>query len=67
MATRAFPTSPLRMLRSLGNAGAVANAYRACEERRLTEARVDALAARLALSHNGSQAPRGAQAVAGAS
>jgi hypothetical protein len=36
-----------RFLRSLGNAGAVANAYRACEERKLVEARVDALASRL--------------------
>jgi hypothetical protein len=36
-----------RFLRSLGNAGAVANAYRACEERKLTEARIDALASRL--------------------
>ena len=36
-----------RFVRSLGNAGAVANAYRACEERRLVEARIDALAARL--------------------
>jgi len=49
------------MLSALGNAGAVANAYRACEERRLAEARVDALAARLAPS------PRETQAVAGAS
>jgi len=37
-----------RFVRSLGNAGAVANAYRACEERKLNEARIDALAARLA-------------------
>jgi hypothetical protein len=37
-----------RRLHSLGNAGAVANAYRACEERKLTEARIDALALRLA-------------------
>ena len=36
----------LRFVRSLGNAGAVANAYRACEERKLVEARIDALAAR---------------------
>jgi hypothetical protein len=41
-------TTLTRTLRSLGNAGAVANAYRACEERRLDEARIDALAARLA-------------------
>lgn len=26
----------------LGNAGAIANAQRACEERRITEARIDA-------------------------
>jgi hypothetical protein len=38
----------LRLVRSLGNAGAVANAYRACEERKLTAARIDALAVRLA-------------------
>ena len=36
-----------RLLASLGNAGAQANAYRACEERKLTLARIDALAARL--------------------
>ena len=40
--------SLVQLVRSLGNAGAVANAYRACEERKLVEARVDALAARLA-------------------
>jgi hypothetical protein len=40
--------SILRLVRSLGNAGAVANAYRACEERKLVEARVEALASRLA-------------------
>ena len=61
MATRAFPSAPVRMLLALGNAGAVANAYRACEERRLSEARVDALAARLAAR------PRETQTVAGAS
>jgi hypothetical protein len=38
------------LLRSLGNAGAVANAYRACEERREAELRVDALTRRLAPS-----------------
>jgi hypothetical protein len=38
----------VRLVRSLGNAGAVANAHRACEEHRLAMARVDALAARLA-------------------
>ena len=36
-----------RRISSLGNAGAQANAYRACEERKLTEARIDALAVRL--------------------
>lgn len=36
-----------RRLASLGNAGAQANAYRACEERKLVEARIDALALRL--------------------
>ena len=36
-----------RLVASLGNAGAQANAYRACEERKLTEARIDALAVRL--------------------
>jgi hypothetical protein len=36
-----------RLVASLGNAGAQANAYRACEERKLTEARIDALALRL--------------------
>jgi len=36
-----------RFVRSLGNAGALANAYRAVEERKLVEARIDALAARL--------------------
>jgi hypothetical protein len=36
-----------RFVRSLGNAGAVANAYRAVEERKLVEARIDALAVRL--------------------
>jgi hypothetical protein len=42
-----------RLLRSLGNAGAVANAYRACEERKLVEARIDALASRLAPTAEG--------------
>ena len=37
----------VRLVASLGNAGAQANAYRACEERKLTEARIDALALRL--------------------
>lgn len=60
MAIRAFSASPLRMLSTLGNAGAVANAYRACEERRLTEARVDALAARLASTRERAQAGVGA-------
>jgi hypothetical protein len=34
-------------LSDLGNAGAQANAFRACEERKLIEARIDALAIRL--------------------
>jgi len=34
-------------LRSLGNAGAVGNAWRACEERRLDLQRIEALSARL--------------------
>jgi hypothetical protein len=38
-------------LRSLGNAGALANAWRACEERRIEQQRVDALAARLDITH----------------
>lgn len=42
-----------RLVRSLGNAGAVANAYRACEERKLVEARIDALALRLAPTAEG--------------
>ena len=37
----------VRLVASLGNAGAQANAYRACEERKLTLARIDALAVRL--------------------
>ena len=36
-----------RLVASLGNAGAQANAFRACEERKLAEARIDALALRL--------------------
>ena len=36
-----------RLLSSFGNAGAQANAYRACEERKLMLARIDALAVRL--------------------
>ena len=36
-----------RLVASLGNAGAQANAWRACEERKLTLARIDALAVRL--------------------
>ncbi|HUP85959.1 MAG TPA: hypothetical protein VM143_09865 [Acidimicrobiales bacterium] len=36
-----------RLVSTLGNAGAQANAYRACEDRKLTEARIDALARRL--------------------
>ena len=38
-------------LKSLGNAGALANAWRACEERRIDHQRVDALAARLDVAH----------------
>jgi hypothetical protein len=45
--------SILRLVRSLGNAGAVANAFRACEERKLVEARIDALASRLAPTAEG--------------
>lgn len=37
----------VRLVASLGNAGAQANAYRACEEPKLTLARIDALAVRL--------------------
>ena len=37
----------VRLVASLGNAGAQANAYRACEEPKLTLARIDALASRL--------------------
>lgn len=36
------PTTLVRLVASLGNAGAVANAYRACEERKLVEARLEA-------------------------
>ena len=49
-----------RLVASLGNAGAQANAYRACEERKLTEARIDALALRLSPQADG----RGARAQA---
>jgi len=38
-------------LRSLGNAGAQANAWRACEDRRLEQQRVEVLAARLDVAH----------------
>ena len=37
----------VRLVASLGNAGAQANAYRACEERKLTLARIDAIGHRL--------------------
>ena len=48
----------VRLVASLGNAGAQANAYRACEERKLTEARIDALAQRLGLgTHLAAGAP----------
>ena len=43
----ALAATLLRLVASLGNAGAQANAYRACEERKLAEARVEALAVRL--------------------
>lgn len=33
----------------LGNAGAIANARRACEERRMTEARIDAFLSAIAV------------------
>lgn len=36
-----------RFLRSLGNAGAAANAHRACEDRRRAEANIDARLNRL--------------------
>lgn len=36
------------LVRALGNAGAVRNAWRACEERRLTEQRIESLSERLA-------------------
>jgi hypothetical protein len=41
-------TSIATWARSFGNAGAVRNARRACEERRLTEQRIQALSKRLA-------------------
>lgn len=41
-------TSITDLVRSLGNAGAVRNAWRSCEERRLTEQRIEALSDRLA-------------------
>ena len=37
-----------RLMQSLGNAGAVRNAWRSCEERRLTEQRIQSLSERLA-------------------
>jgi hypothetical protein len=36
-----------RLISAFGNAGAIANARRACEDRRTTEQRVDAAVARL--------------------
>lgn len=41
-------TSIADWVRSLGNAGAVASAWRSCEERRLTEQRLESISARLA-------------------
>jgi hypothetical protein len=38
----------VRFVQSLGNAGAVRNAGRSCEERRLTEERMQSLSERLA-------------------
>ncbi len=55
-----------RLVRSLGNAGAVANAYRACEERKLVEARIDALALRLTPTADGRGAAVRGRAAAGA-
>lgn len=37
-----------RLVRSLGNSGAVRNAWLSCEERRLTEQRITVLSERLA-------------------
>jgi hypothetical protein len=37
----------VRFVQSLGNAGAVRNAWRSCEERRLTEQRIQSLSERL--------------------
>lgn len=42
---------------ALGNAGAIANAQRACEERRMTEARIDAFLSSPALSSPGTASP----------
>ena len=47
LARMALDRSLARLVASLGNAGAQANAYRACEEHKLTLARIDALAQRL--------------------
>ena len=40
------------LVRSLGNAGAVRNAWRSCEERRLTEQRIQSLSERLSATSN---------------
>ena len=63
MHTAVVPTKPprftlrgmnpiARLVRSLGNSGAIRNAWRACEERRLTEQRIDSLSERLAATHS---------------
>jgi hypothetical protein len=41
-----------RLVHSLGNAGAVRNAWRSCEERRLTDLRIQSLSERLAATHS---------------
>jgi hypothetical protein len=51
-------TSIARWVRSFGNAGAVKNAWRSCEERRLTEQRVQALSNRLAGTRNVPEWPK---------
>jgi hypothetical protein len=45
-------TSIAKWARSFGNAGAVQNARRSCEERRLTEQRIQALSKRLTDASN---------------
>jgi hypothetical protein len=47
------PMNPIaRLVQSLGNAGAVRNAWRSCEERRLTEQRIQSLSERLAATRS---------------